>query len=89
MIKSRLFVLRVTGKLTQVVQDDAPYGVKVFIDDGSGETQVFVHLVAGKPVIDTTALAVGQSITVVGLGAQYEATYEVCPRKAADLTKMP
>ena len=82
-------LLRVTGKLTKVVQDDAPYGVKVFIDDGSGETQVFVHLVAGKPVIDTTSLAVGQSITVVGLGAQYEATYEVCPRKAEDLTKTP
>ncbi len=82
-------LLRVTGKLTKVVQDDAPYGVKVFIDDGSGETQVFVHLVAGKPVIDTTALAVGQAITVVGLGAQYEATYEVCPRKAEDLTKTP
>jgi DNA/RNA endonuclease YhcR with UshA esterase domain len=82
-------LLRVTGKLTKVVQDDAPYGAKVFIDDGSGETQVFVHLVASKPVIDTTGLAVGQAITVVGLGAQYEAAYEVCPRKAEDLTKTP
>lgn len=82
-------LLRVSGKLTQVVVDDAPYGAKVFIDDGSGETQVFVHLAASKPVIDTTSLAVGQAITVVGLGAQYEATYEVCPRKADDLTKAP
>jgi uncharacterized protein YdeI (BOF family) len=80
-------LVRITGKLTQAVMSDAPYGEKVFLDDGTGETQVFVHLVATKPVIDTTALAVGQSITVVGLGAQYEVTYEVCPRKATDLTK--
>ena len=79
-------LVQVTGKLTQVVKDDAPYGVKVFLDDGSGETQIFVHLVGGKQVVDVTALVVGQTITVVGLGAQYETTYEVCPRLAADLT---
>jgi DNA/RNA endonuclease YhcR with UshA esterase domain len=82
-------LLKVSGKLTKAVVDDAPYGAKVFIDDGSGETQVFVHNVAGKPVIDAASLAMGQQITVVGLGAQYEAAYEVCPRKSDDLTKAP
>jgi hypothetical protein len=78
-------LIQVTGKLTKVVQDDAPYGAKVFIDDGSGETQVFVHIVAGKQVIDTASFVVDQTITVVGLGAQYEAAYEACPRMASDL----
>jgi DNA/RNA endonuclease YhcR with UshA esterase domain len=80
-------LLKVAGKLTQAVMDDSPYGMKVYIDDGSGEIQVFVHLVAGKPVIDTSMLAMDQMITVVGVGAQYEMTYEVTPRKAEDLIK--
>ena len=82
-------LIRVSGKVTKPLVDDAPYGAKLFIDDGSGETQVFVHNVAGKPVIDVTSLAVDQQLTVVGLGAQYEAAYEVCPRKTDDLTKTP
>jgi DNA/RNA endonuclease YhcR with UshA esterase domain len=80
-------LIRVAGKVTQAVMDDTPYGKKVYINDGSGEIQVFVHLVAGKPIIDTSMLAIDQMITVVGVGAQYETTYEVIPRKAEDLTK--
>ncbi len=80
-------LIRVTGKVTQMVVDDSPYGMKVFIDDGSAEVQVFVHLVGGKPLIDTSTLAIDQMITVVGVGAQYETTYEVLPRLATDLTK--
>jgi uncharacterized protein YdeI (BOF family) len=80
-------LIRVTGKITQAVMDDSPYGMKFYVDDGSAEVQVFVHLVAGKPVIDTSMLAIDQMVTVVGVGAQYETTYEVAPRKAEDLTK--
>lgn len=79
-------LVQVSGTVTQAVQDDSPYGMKVFIDDGSGETQVFVHFIAGAPLIDTASLMLDQPITVVGLGAQYETTYEVLPRKADDLT---
>lgn len=80
-------LIRVAGKVTQMVMDDSPYGMKVYVDDGSAEVQVFVHLVGGQPVIDTSMLAIDQMITVVGVGAQYETTYEVAPRKADDLTK--
>ncbi len=79
-------LIRVAGKVTQAVMDDSPYGMKVYINDGSGEIQVFVHLVGGKTIIDTSMLMIDQPITVVGVGAQYEATYEVTPRKADDLT---
>lgn len=80
-------LVRVAGKVTKPVVDDAPYGLKVFVDDGSGETQVFVHIVSGSPVIETSSLMVDQMIEVTGLGAQYETTYEVAPRKADDLVK--
>ena len=78
-------LIQVSGKVTQAVVDDAPYGVKVFIDDGSGETQVFVHLKGGAPLVETASLMLDQSIEVVGVGAQYETAYEVLPRKADDL----
>jgi uncharacterized protein YdeI (BOF family) len=78
-------LVRVGGRVTKAVEDDQPYGFKVYIDDGSGEIQVFVHIVDGQPVIDTASLAVDQDITVTGLAAQYETTYEVAPRSTADL----
>jgi len=78
-------LVAVRGMVSQEVQDDAPYGVKVFVDDGTGEVQVFVHLVDGVEVIDTANLAVGAEIEVVGFAAQYEDIYEVAPRIASDL----
>ncbi|WP_438041353.1 DNA-binding protein [Sorangium sp. So ce128] len=78
-------LVRVSGSVTKAVEDDQPYGFKVYIDDGSGEIQVFVHIVDGQPVIDTASLAIDQDITVTGLAAQYETTYEVAPRSTGDL----
>ncbi|WP_437693114.1 DNA-binding protein [Sorangium sp. So ce176] len=78
-------LVNVRGAVTRPVEDDQPYGFKVYIDDSSGETQVFVHIVDGRPVIDVASLAVDQAISVTGLAAQYEATYEVAPRHAGDL----
>lgn len=80
-------LLKVSGKVSQAPVDDLPYGIKLYMNDGSGEVQVFVHLVNGAGVIDTSMLAVDQMIEVTGLGAQYETTYEVAPRMAGDLVK--
>lgn len=82
-------LVKISGKVSQAPVDDAPYGIKVYVNDGSGEVQVFVHLVGGKGVIDTSMLALDQNVEVTGLGAQYETTYEVTPRMAGDLVKLP
>jgi DNA/RNA endonuclease YhcR with UshA esterase domain len=79
-------LVRVRGSVTQAFQDDSPYGYKLYINDGSGEVQVFVHISAGLDKTLLQALTTGQRITVVGLAAQYEMTYEVAPRQASDLT---
>ncbi|WP_426746547.1 DNA-binding protein [Myxococcus faecalis] len=79
-------LIRVTGAVTKTFEDDSPYGYKLYIDDGSGEVQVFVHASAGFNPDTLRALPLGQSITVVGLAAQYETTYEVAPREPADLS---
>jgi DNA/RNA endonuclease YhcR with UshA esterase domain len=82
-------LIKVSGSLTRAVEEDPPYGLQVYIDDGSGEIQVFVHLVDGIGVIDTGDLGTGDDIEVVGLAAQYETTYEVAPRQASDLVVVP
>jgi DNA/RNA endonuclease YhcR with UshA esterase domain len=79
-------LVRVSGNVTQTFQDDSPYGYKLYINDGTGEVQVFVHVSAGLDKAALQALTAGQRITVVGLAAQYETTYEVAPRQPSDLT---
>ncbi|WP_375764757.1 DNA-binding protein [Archangium gephyra] len=79
-------LVQVTGNVTQTFQDDSPYGYKLYVNDGSGEVQIFVHVSAGLDKASLQALTAGQRITVVGLAAQYETTYEVAPRQPSDLT---
>lgn len=80
-------LIRVSGAVTRTFQDDSPYGYKLYVDDGGGEVQVFVHVSAGFERGQLEALALGERITVVGLAAQYETTYEVAPRFPSDLTR--
>ncbi|MCY1047714.1 DNA-binding protein [Corallococcus sp. bb12-1] len=82
-------LISVTGAITQAFQDDSPYGYKLYINDGSGEVQVFVHVSAGFDKAALQALTVGQRLRVVGLAAQYETTYEVAPRAPSDLSVVP
>ncbi|MCP3167937.1 hypothetical protein [Myxococcus qinghaiensis] len=82
-------LIEVTGDVTQTFQDDSPYGYKLYVNDGSGEVQVFVHASAGFDASALQALKLGDTLTVVGLAAQYETTYEVAPRSPADLTVSP
>ena len=79
-------LIQVSGNVSQTFQDDSPYGYKLYINDGSGEVQVFVHTSAGFDKASLQSLAMGKRITVVGLAAQYETTYEVAPRQPSDLT---
>jgi len=82
-------LIKVTGDVTQTFQDDSPYGYKLYVNDGSGEVQVFVHVSADFDASALQALKLGDTLTVVGLAAQYETTYEVAPRSPADLTVSP
>ena len=78
-------LVRVTGRVTKTFFDDSPYGYKLYVNDGSGEVQIFVHLFPGVPTSTLRALTTAQTIQVTGLSAQYESTYEVAPRQAADI----
>lgn len=79
-------LVQVTGSVTRTFQDDSPYGYELYINDGSGEVQIYVYLTTGFDRATLEALTAGQRITVVGFAAQYESQYEVIPRQPSDLT---
>ncbi|HKA52936.1 MAG TPA: DNA-binding protein [Candidatus Binatia bacterium] len=79
-------LVRVQGPITRPIGDDRPYGYKIFLDDGSGETQVFVPVSTGIDPFALPGLRVGQRLAAVGFSGRFNETYEVIPRFAADLT---
>jgi len=77
------FVVTVEGTVTRV-QDDSPYGYKVFLDDGSGAAQVFLN--ASTDIDRQSPLfKPGRKIRVTGFGSQFGTTYEVEPRSRRDV----
>lgn len=79
-------LVRVHGAVTRIV-NDIPYGYKVYIDDGSGETQIFISAATGINPLRIRYIEVGQEIRVVGLSSQFLAEYEVLPRLASDIQR--
>jgi hypothetical protein len=75
-------LVQVIGTITQPVRTDLPYGYRVFVDDGSGEVQVFVYVSTG---IDVRRLRPGQQVRVTGFSGQFADHYELNPRQPADI----
>jgi hypothetical protein len=75
-------LVEVTGTITQPVVNDLPFGFKVFVNDGSGEVQVFVNASTG---IDVSSLTVGQSVRLIGFSSQFDTHYEIDPRTPDDI----
>lgn len=76
-------LVRVAGRITKAVKDDAPYGFRFFVDDGTGEVQIFV---SASTKITAKGLRPGRRVRVTGFSGQYKDTYEVEPRFAADIS---
>lgn len=77
-------LVKVTGTVT-LVRNDLPFGFAVFIDDGSGETQVFIPASTGINPFKIPFIVPGARITVVGFGGQFLSQYEVLPRHRGDI----
>jgi DNA/RNA endonuclease YhcR with UshA esterase domain len=77
-------LLAVRGTITRIVVD-LPFGFQVFINDGSGETQVFIAASTGIDPRAIPFMTVGRKIYAVGLSGQFLAQNEVLPRNRGDL----
>lgn len=73
-------IITIEGTITRVV-DDQPYGTKIFVNDGSGETQVFV---ASSTKI-AAKFEAGRMMRATGFGSVYDTTYEVEVRTRSDI----
>jgi hypothetical protein len=78
-------LVRIQGRITRPIGDDRPYGYKIFLDDGSGETQVFVPVSTGIDPLAFPGLQVGRRLVVIGFSGRFDDTYELIPRFSADL----
>jgi len=79
-------IVRVTGTITQPIVNDLPFGFIIFVNDGSGEVNVFVCASTG---IDVSGLSPGQTIEVTGFSGQFADHFEVDPRTQADIRVVP
>lgn len=77
-------LVEVTGTVTRIV-DDLPFGYQVFVDDGSGETQIFIPASTGINPFKIPFIEPGARITAVGFSAQFLTQYEVLPRHRGDI----
>jgi hypothetical protein len=75
-------LVTIVATITQPIINDLPFGYQVFVNDGSGEVQVFVCASTG---IDVSGLQPGQTIRVIGFSGQFDTHFEVDPRVAGDI----
>lgn len=75
-------LVRITGTITQPIVNDLPFGFIIFVNDGSGEVNVFVCASTG---IDVSGLSQGQTIEVTGFSGQFADHFEVDPRTQDDI----
>lgn len=78
-------LVEVAGVVTRGPTDDLPFGYSVFIDDGTGETQIFIPATTGVNPFRIPYVEVGASLRVTGFSAQFLSQYEVLPRFRGDI----
>lgn len=78
-------LVTVVGKIARPLQEDAPYGDRLWIQDDTGEMQVYIPKSTQIHPEAMPQLSVGQWIRVTGLSSQYDDSDEVVPRSSADI----
>lgn len=73
----------IRGHVTRV-QDDSPYGHKLWVDDGTGEAQVFVDA-ATDLIRHTGSWRVADLLRVDGIVGKYGHRYELLPKTTSDI----
>ena len=81
-------LVTVRGQIVRSLQDDAPYGDRLWIADDSGEIQIYMPKSTQIKPAELAFLQMGQTIEVTGLSSQFDNNDEVIPRRRADIQPM-
>lgn len=80
-------LMKITGTVTRPIVNDLPFGYQVFVDDGSGETQIFIAASTGINPFMIPFIRQGARITAVGFSSQFLAQNEILPRHRGDIRR--
>lgn len=75
-------LVKVHAVVTDDVFDDAPYGWRFHVDDGSGDLVVFIYTGTG---IDVSGIHQGDELEITGFSGQFIDHYELNPRFQSDI----
>ena len=78
-------LVEIAGTVTRPVRQDLTFGFSVFIDDGTGEVQVFIPASTGVDPFTIPFITPGARIRVVGFSGQFQTQFEVLPRYQGDI----
>lgn len=78
-------LIRVTAVVQDAVQDDAPYGWKFHVDDGSGELTIFVYTGTN---VDVSDIELGDTVMLTGFSGEFVDHYELNPRFQSDIVEL-
>ncbi|NEQ45681.1 MAG: hypothetical protein F6K00_19915 [Leptolyngbya sp. SIOISBB] len=78
-------LVTVKGEIVKPLKEDAPYGDRLWIQDETGEIQIYIPKSTGIAPEELLYLEVGQKIVVTGLSSQFDDNDEVMPRSRADI----
>lgn len=78
-------LVTVKGEIVKPLKDDAPYGDRLWIQDQTGEIQIYMPKSTGIAPEELSYLAVGQKVAVTGLSSQFDNHDEVMPRSRLDI----
>lgn len=76
------WLVRVRGRVVTEPENDAPWGWKVMVDDGSGAVMVFID---AETDVRPDGFRPGTQVEVTGFAGQYDDHYEVVPRTQDDV----
>lgn len=75
-------LIKLLGVVTRAVYEIAPYGFRFSVDDGTGETIVYVSTSTG---ISQKDIILGQKIELIGVAGEFNQRYQIYPRSPADV----
>jgi DNA/RNA endonuclease YhcR with UshA esterase domain len=76
------WLVRIRGSVVTQPENDAPWGWKVMVDDGTGAVMVFID---SETDVRPDGFRPGMEVEVTGFAGQYDDHYEVVPRAQDDV----